>query len=76
MFQSVELNAPLFVAEAVGTFNVITGVVVELATDEVISVPVVPIVSAETFVTEPFPLLLNVVQSAEVKNPFVDELAL
>ena len=30
--QSVELNAPLFVALAVGTFNVITGVVVPFAT--------------------------------------------
>ena len=61
--QSVELNAPLLVAEAVGTFNVITGVVVPLATVDERSVPVVPKVSAATDVTVPEPLLLKVVQS-------------
>ena len=61
--QSVELNAPRLVAEAVGTFSVITGVVVPLATVDERSVPVVPKVSAATEVTVPEPLLLNVVQS-------------
>lgn len=61
--QSVELSAPRLVAEAVGTFSVITGVVVPLATVEERSVPVVPSVSAATDVTVPEPLLLNVVQS-------------
>ena len=61
--QSAELNAPRLVAEAVGTFSVITGVVVPLATVEERSVPVVPKVSAATEVTVPEPLLLNVVQS-------------
>ena len=51
--QSDELKAPLFEAEAVGTFNVITGVVVEFATVELKSVPVVPNVSAATLVTVP-----------------------
>ena len=51
--QSVELNAPLFVALAVGTFNVITGVVVPFATVLDKSVPVVPKVSADTEVTVP-----------------------
>jgi hypothetical protein len=51
--QSVELNAPLLVALAVGTFNVITGVVVLLATVELKSVPVVPNVRADTLVTVP-----------------------
>ena len=49
--QSAELNAPRLVAEAVGTFKVITGVVVLLATVELKSVPVVPNVSADTLVT-------------------------
>ena len=65
--QSVELNAPRFTAEAVGIFNVITGVVVLLATVELTSVPVVPKVKADTLVTVPFPLPLNVVQSVLVK---------
>ena len=51
--QSVALNAPLLAAEAVGTFNVTTGVVVAVATVEVISVPEVPIVKALTSVTVP-----------------------
>ena len=56
-------SAPRFVADAVGMFKVITGVVVLFATVELTSVPVVPKVSAETLVTVPEPLLLNVVQS-------------
>ena len=73
--QSVELNAPRLVAEAVGTFSVITGVVVPLATVEERSVPVVPKVSAATDVTVPEPLLLNVVQSVLDKKPLVEPLA-
>lgn len=65
--QSAELSTPLLLAEAVGTFNVITGVVVPLATVELKSVPVVPNVSAATLVTVPDPLPLKVVQSVEVK---------
>jgi hypothetical protein len=65
--QSAALKAPRLVAEAVGTFNVITGVVVPLATVELRSVPVVPKVSAATEVTVPEPLLLNVFQSVDVK---------
>lgn len=53
VFQSVELNAPRFVADAVGTFSVMTGVVVPFATVEDRSVPVVPSVSAATDVTVP-----------------------
>ena len=53
--QSDEDNTPLLEAEAVGTFNVITGVVVEFATVEDKSVPVVPNVRAETLVTVPEP---------------------
>ena len=53
--QSAELNAPRFEAEAVGTFNVMTGVVVPFATVEVRSVPEVPKVSAATEVTVPPP---------------------
>ena len=67
--QSAALKAPLFRAEAVGTFKVITGVVVPVATVLVISVPVVPIVIADTDVTVPEPLLLNVFQSAALKAP-------
>ena len=51
--QSVELNAPLFVAEAVGTFNVITGVDDPFVTVELKSVPVVPNVNALTLETVP-----------------------
>ena len=47
---------PLAVALASGTFKVITGVVVPLATVLVILVPVVPIVRAATDVTVPFPV--------------------
>ena len=51
--QSAALNAPLLVADAVGTFRVITGVVVPVATVEDRSVPVVPKVKAATEVTVP-----------------------
>jgi hypothetical protein len=51
--QSVEDRAPLLVADAVGTFNVITGVVVPFATVLDKSVPVVPKVRAATLVTVP-----------------------
>lgn len=53
LLQSVELSAPLLVAEAVGTFRVMTGVVVPVATVLVKSVPVVPRVKAATEVTVP-----------------------
>ena len=53
--QSAALKAPRLVADAVGTFSVITGVVVLLATVELRSVPVVPSVSAATDVTVPVP---------------------
>jgi len=53
--QSALLNAPRFVALAVGTFKVITGVVVLFATVLVKSVPVVPNVNAATDVTVPPP---------------------
>ena len=67
--QSVEDNAPLLVADAVGMFNVITGVVVPLATLEVMSVPVVPIVKAATEVTVP---TLNVLFADKSKLvPFI-----
>ena len=56
--QSVELNAPLLLADAVGTFNVITGVVVPLATVLVKSVPLVPNVIAATLVTVPLPVAI------------------
>lgn len=55
--QSAELNTPRLVADAVGTFSVITGVVVLLATDDERSVPDVPKVSAATEVTVPPPPL-------------------
>jgi hypothetical protein len=51
--QSAALKAPRLVAEAVGTFSVITGVVVPLATVDERSVPVIPKVSAATEVTVP-----------------------
>ena len=53
--QSVDVNAPLLVAEAFGTFKVMTGVVVLFATVDVKFVPVVPIVKAATSVTVPVP---------------------
>ena len=67
--QSAELKAPRFNADAVGTFKVITGVVVPVAIVELKSVPVVPNVIELTLVTVPLPLLLKVVQSAAVKAP-------
>ena len=73
--QSVEDKAPRLDADAVGTFRVITGVVVPFATLELRSLPVVPRVIAATDVTVPFPLLLNVVQSADVRNPLLLALA-
>ena len=75
MVQSALDKTPRFVADAVGTFNVITGVVVPVATVELRSVPVVPSVKAATLVTVPLPLLLNVFQSVDVKYPFVVVLA-
>ena len=69
--QSELLKTPLLVALAVGTFNVITGVVVPFATVEVKSIPALPIVSAATLVTvplygeliTPLPLMVIVVPS-------------
>ena len=61
VFQSVELNAPLIVLLAVGIFNVITGVVVLVATADVISVPEVVIDNAATLVTVPGESHKNVV---------------
>ena len=54
--QSDEDTNPLFVADAVGTLSVITGVVVPFATVEDKSVPLVPNVKAATDVTVPPPL--------------------
>jgi len=51
--KSEELKAPLLVADAVGIFKVITGVVVPVATVLETSVPVVPKVNAATEVTVP-----------------------
>ena len=51
--QSAALKAPRLDAEAVGTWSVITGVVVPFATVLDRSVPVVPRVSAATLVTVP-----------------------
>jgi hypothetical protein len=53
--QSEELNTPRLEEDAVGIFNVITGVVVLSTTVEFTSVPVVPIVNAATDVTVPGP---------------------
>ena len=65
--QSAALKAPRLAADAVGTWSVITGVVVPFATVLDRSVPVVPRVSAATLVTVPLPLLLNVDQSVLVR---------
>ena len=75
--QSAALNAPLLAADAVGTFKVITGVVVPLATELDRSVPVVPKVSAATLVTVPRldVLLLKVFQSVLLRNPLCEPLA-
>ena len=51
--QSDDVSAPLLVADALGTCKVITGVVVSSATVLDKSVPVVPIVNADTSVTVP-----------------------
>ena len=51
--KSAALKAPLLLADAVGIFNVMVGLVVPFATVDVISVPVVPNVKAFTFVTVP-----------------------
>ena len=70
--QSAELNAPLFVALAVGTFNVITGVVVPFATVLDKSVPVVPRVNAATLVTvPPLPVADRVPVAKEIPLPIV-----
>lgn len=77
--QSAELNAPRFVADAVGTLSVITGVVVPVATVELRSVPVVPSVSAATDVTVPPAIadavVIDVIRPYEstVKTGIVDE---
>jgi hypothetical protein len=67
--QSVDDNTPRLVAEAVGTFSVITGVVVPSATVDVKSVPVVPSVSAATLVTVPEPPPVAVSDPAEYVSP-------
>jgi len=56
--QSAEVNAPLLVADASGTFRVMTGVVVLFATVLERSVPDTPSVNAATLVT--VPLLVGV----------------
>ncbi len=53
--QSAADKAPRFAADAVGIFKVITGVVVPVATVDPMSVPEVPSVKADTFVTVPLP---------------------
>ena len=55
MVQSVEVKAPLLLADALGTFKVITAAVVPPATVLVRSVPVLPKVKAATEVTVPPP---------------------
>jgi hypothetical protein len=70
--QSAELNAPLFAALAVGMFNVITGVVVPLATLELTSVPVVPNVRAATDVTVPTLNVLSALKSWAVPLIVID----
>ena len=64
--QSPELNAPRLVAEAVGMFNVITGVVVPFATVDVRSVPDVPKVRAATEVTVPPPADVDMVPATKL----------
>lgn len=51
--QSAADSAPRLVADAVGTFSVMTGVLVPVATVEDKSVPLVPRVNAATLVTVP-----------------------
>jgi hypothetical protein len=62
---------PLAVAEASGTFKVITGVVAPLATEELKSVPVVPKVKAATLVT--VPLVLEVPAPMAVRKSDADK---
>ena len=70
--QSAALNAPRLVADAVGTFNVMTGVVVPLATVELKSVPDVPSVKAATLVTvPPEPVADNVPAAKDTPVPMV-----
>ena len=75
VLQSAALKAPRLAADAVGMFNVITGVVVPFATDEDTSLPVVPRVSAATEVTVPVfavaPVAIpsSLVLSAELITP-------
>ena len=73
--QSAALNAPRLAADAVGTFNVMTGVDVPVATVELKSVPDVPKVSAATLVTvpalpamliEPAPLVMVMLEPAVI----------
>ena len=64
--QSADDNAPRLVADAVGTFKVIIGVVVPVATVELKSVPVVPKVSAATEVTVPTDHVLSALKSNEI----------
>ena len=74
VLQSELDKAPLFEAEAVGTFKVITGVVVPLTMVLDKSVPLVPNVIDATDVTVPVfvVLLLNVLQSVELKYPLAE----
>ena len=70
--QSAALNTPRLVADAVGRFSVMTGVVVELATVEETSVPVVPRVNADTLVTVPVPAGLAKMPGVDQVNVAVD----
>jgi hypothetical protein len=72
VLQSALLKAPLLVALAVGIFNVITGVVVPLATLEDTSVPVVPKVKAATSVTVPTLYVLSALKSKAVPLMVID----
>ena len=69
--QSADDKAPLLAADAVGTFKVITGVVVEFVTVLDKSVPEVPNVNAATLVTVPAPELPgSVIHSVPFLVPF------
>ena len=70
VLQSVEDNAPLFVALAVGIFRVILPLPVTGLPETFTSVPVVPVVRP-TLVTVPVQVVLelNVLQSVEVSLP-------
>ena len=65
--KSAALKAPLLLADAVGIFNVMVGLVVPFATDEAMSVPVVPNVNAFTLVTVPEEPSASATQSALTK---------